>query len=73
MLFHSNDLTYCGVPVSVFDYAHFHETMGCGISYVSYWAGHKDEARQKFETRFPGRVHPLVRERLTAEVDALVE
>ena len=74
MIFHSNDLTYRGVPVSMYDYAHFHEEMGCGISYISYFTDDgKTEALPKFEARFPGRIIPMARRSATSDMDAAIE
>lgn len=51
-----NELSYRGVEVSTFDYAHFNETLLGNESIIINFDVHTDnEVRKKFATRFPGK------------------
>ena len=72
MVFHTNELNGRGAAVAVFDYAAHFEDLACGLSIISGFAGLDNSAREKFEARFPGRVHLLPLPE-TAPLDGFLE
>lgn len=59
LLFHANQLSERGTEVALYDYAHFFETLGFGVSYIASNRGSTTVGQSKFEARFPGRVFLL--------------
>ena len=45
--------------MALYDYAHFFETMGFGVSYIASYRGATLVSKSKFDARFPGRVFLL--------------
>lgn len=80
ILWHSNQFGPRGTEVAMYDYAAYFEEYLCGVSHVvtfgaeslvSRVARDAFASKQKFESRFPGRTHLLMRNGNT-EVDELI-
>lgn len=72
MIFHTNEMSYRGVPGSVYDYAVAFEEYACGVAHYASFDGPSATSYDKVAARFPGRLH-FAREAVsTQDMAALV-